>query len=123
MRTSSKKFSNHPPTPSGYGYSFVNPTTGKPVVFDDCQRRSGALAEYKGKKYEQFLLDKMHPYMWNGAFNEMIKQAERQEAARDGRPIVWFFNSKIVKDFVQNIFKDEFPDIQFVWLPMPRDKK
>jgi hypothetical protein len=45
------------------------------------------------------------------------------EEARDGRPIVWFFDSKIVKDFVQNIFKDEFPDIQFVWLPMPRDKK
>jgi hypothetical protein len=118
-----KKVFNHPPTPSGFGYGFVNPTTGKQVVFDDCQRQSGALAEYKGKKYEEFLLDQRHPYMWNNAFNQMIEQAKRQEAARDGRPIIWFFDSEIVKNFVQSAFEKQFPDIQFVWLPMPREKK
>jgi hypothetical protein len=117
-----KKIFNHlNPTPSGFGYSFIDPKTGKRVVFDDCQHESGALAEYKGETYEEFLLEK--PFIWSNVFKEMVDQATRQEAARDGRPIVWFFNSKAVKEEVEERFKDRFPDIQFVWLPMPRRKK
>jgi hypothetical protein len=118
-----KQYLNHPPTPSGFGYGFINPETGKRVVFDDCQRKSGVLAEYKGETYEEFLQDRYKQFIWDKALREMTDQAERQEAARDGRPIVWFFNSRAVRDAVQKALQGRFPDIQFIWLPMPRKRK
>jgi hypothetical protein len=119
-----KKYFNYGnPTPSGFGYGFINPQTGKWVVFDDCQHKSGALAEYKGPGYAEFLQNPKKEFLWNSAFQKMVGQAERQEAARDGRPIIWFFDEKVVKEQVEAQLGDRFRDIQFVWLPMPGGKK
>ena len=81
------------------------------------------IGEYKGETYEEVLQDRHKTFIWNNALEEMVEQATRQEASRDGRPIIWFFNSKAVKDAVQAAFGSRFPDIRFVWLPMPRKMK
>ncbi len=51
------------PTPSGFGNAFRKLRTDLPVVFDDCQKKTGILAEYKGPEYEQHLL-KNDPPWW-----------------------------------------------------------
>jgi hypothetical protein len=109
------------PTPSGFGYGFINPRTRSQVVFDDCQHKSGVLAEFKGLTYEDFLLNKK--FIWSNAYTGMIAQAARQVAAAGGRPIIWFFDSKKVKEYVERRFRTLFPTIKCVWLPMPRKKK
>ena len=44
------------PTPSGFGYEFPKRRNANSVSFDDCQRRTGDLAEYKGPGFEKSLL-------------------------------------------------------------------
>jgi hypothetical protein len=44
------------PTPSGIGYAFPKLRNANPVTFDDCRKRNGDLAEYKGPGFEKSLI-------------------------------------------------------------------
>ncbi len=107
------------PTPSGFGYAFRKLRTDLPVVFDDCQKKTGILAEYKGPEYEQHLLKNDPP--WWGMQAQMMIQAEDQvEASRlsGNRPIYWFFAEKTVADYMRGIFKVIYPQIHVIYFPM-----
>jgi hypothetical protein len=106
------------PTPSKFAIGMRNPETGKDVMLDDCQRRSGILFEYKGPTYK-WLLSTGFRYSVLGG---LAYQAERQLKASQGRPVVWIFEEKSAKEFVENAF-DSVPElsgrIQFDYEPMP----
>lgn len=106
------------PTPSKFGIGMLNPESGKIVMFDDCQRRSGILFDYKGPTYTALLATSLQPII----LGKLIRQATNQVNARDGRHIVWVFEEEDTKDFVKSIF-DNIPTlkgkIQFDSEPMP----
>jgi hypothetical protein len=53
-----KQFVNPPPngpTPSGFAYYLLNPSNGEPISYDDCQKATGILFEFKGEQYAWLL--------------------------------------------------------------------
>lgn len=111
------RFNPGNPTPSGLAYDFTDPADGKPVSIDDCFQKLGQpLAEYKGPGFLKHMLKNDQP--WNGMFGEMMKQAGRQDSARQGRRLIWFFAEEPVADFMRKQFKDENLNITVIWAPM-----
>lgn len=75
------------PTPSGFAYYLPNlAENGEPVSYDDCQKLTAILFEFKGEGYAKLTNDL--PKMMADDF---WKQATRQLAASGGRPLVWIF--------------------------------
>lgn len=107
------------PTPSKYGIGMINPLTGRPVMLDDCQRRSGTLFDFKGHTYAWLLSTSFAP----SVLGKLAEQADRQIKASEGRPIAWIFEEKDAMDSVKEAFK-ELPElrerIQFDYEPTPR---
>ena len=91
------------PTPTGYGYKFPNPVTGRDVVFDDCQHRSGVLFDYKGPNYLAKLESSSRGFR-EGFTKNVIDEAERQIQACEGRTIVWIFADAADANKVREIF-------------------
>jgi hypothetical protein len=112
-------FNRGNPTPSGVGYAFQKLRNENSVTFDDCQKRTGDLAEYKGPGFEKSLI--RNDAAWWGQESKMILQAEDQVEA-DGlagnRPIYWFFAERSVADHMAGIFQHISPLIHVVWFPM-----
>lgn len=75
------------PTPSGYVYYLPNPKNGEPVSYDDCQRKTTILFEYKSD-YGNLLMFPSY------AVEDFLDQSARQIAASGGRPVVWIFADK-----------------------------
>ncbi len=93
------------PTFSGFGMALINPATGNPVMFDDCQHKTGAMIEAKGPTFTDILreAEASHSEKWNvvsGAFD----QADRQIRAAGPRPVIWFFADEYAADY----FRDKF---------------
>jgi hypothetical protein len=73
------------PTPSGYSYYLPYPDPRKePVSYDDCQRKTSILFEFKG--YYDGLLG-----FDSNARKSFLSQSLRQIEASGGRPVVWIF--------------------------------
>ncbi len=111
------RFNPGNPTPSGLAYNFTDPADGRPVSIDDCFQKLGQpIAEYKGPNFEKHMLKNDPP--WKGMFRDMMEQAERQDRARQGRPLIWFFAEKAVADRMRTAFEDAGLGITVVWAPM-----
>ncbi len=107
--------------PTGFGISMLNPTTGKTVVFDNCQITTGILIEAKSGYIE--MLQK-----WRATGNpmprktiefEMLKQAGSQLEAAGGRPIEWHFSNNEVAEYIRELFARERPGITVIYMPPP----
>ena len=94
------------PTPTLYGYKFLNPVTGRDVVFDDCQHRSGVLVDYKGPNYLE-KLESQYKGFRDGFIKKLTDEAERQIDASEGRTIIWVFAEPAAAAKVTEIFKDD----------------
>jgi hypothetical protein len=115
------RFNPGNPTPPGMAYAFLDPKTGAAPRIDDCQQKTGALAEYKGPGYENLLLS--NAKVWQSTLTKMLDQAESQDRARGDRPLIWFVDEKAVARELRREFDLRELDIFVVWLPMPRDAK
>jgi hypothetical protein len=109
------QFNRGNPTPSGMGYAFTDPKNGKAVVFDDCQQRTGRLAEYKGLTYAR--LTRL-PFWERSTLRKLLQQADRQDRARQGRPLTWYVNDYELYTFLEPLFEKIHPGISVVWKPM-----
>lgn len=92
-----------PPLPPGLAFSLVNPTTGRPVVFDDCRESDGAMIEAKGH-YEDMLSSK-----WgrDKLAEDWPNQAKRQILASGGRTVEWYFHEQSAADYARDLFEED----------------
>ena len=115
-----KAFINPPPdgpTPSGFVYYLPNPEQdGEPVSYDDCQKKTGILLDYKGEGYAQLL---QNPITKESIKEGFLDQALRQVQASDGRPIIWIFADQEAATYAGNLFQndDRLKGIYVVWVP------
>jgi hypothetical protein len=113
-----KKFFNPGnPTPSGMAYRFSNQLLNESRKIDDCQQRTGALAEYKGPAFMRRFL--RQDKVWGWTVEKWDKQARAQIAVKGTRPLIWFFAEKPVADFMRERFEKRGYDITVEYLPMP----
>ena len=101
-----KRFVNPPPenpTPSGYVYYLPNPSdSGQPVSYDDCQKATGVLFEFKGEQYSRLLTV---PQIRSSITDDFLTtQSADQIAASGGRPIVWIFAEEEAAIFARGLF-------------------
>jgi hypothetical protein len=97
-----KALVNDPPTPPGFGYQLRNPWAGGKIVnYDDCERDSGTMDEFKGPGYTRQLRYQSNrdsiTYRW-------LDQATRQVEASGGRPVKWYFAEREALEFAQGLF-------------------
>jgi len=98
---------NSPPhtTPSGFSVALLNPITGNMVNFDDCQRSTGIMYEYKGPTYTPFLQRaNENEFVGPSALAKMLDQATRQVQAAQGKHIVWLFADRDAAEDVRDKF-------------------
>jgi hypothetical protein len=86
------------------------------VIFDDCQRKTGMMAEAKGPTFSKFLDQKINQCLkrekckvLNRLNRKLIRQAYLQVGAaklNGNRPITWFVQNKPTADFVQKKFME-----------------
>ena len=107
------------PTPHKMAYQFIDSRDGDPVMIDDCQHRTGNVAEYKGPGYLKNFL--RQNYVWNQQLIKMLYQADLQVHAKGARHITWFFAEKPVADYMRTVFATIYPEIEVVWHPIPGD--
>jgi len=114
------------PTPRGFGYAFFNPETGRIIIFDDCQKRSGSLFDAKGTGYAK-LLNSKHDELREGVGGKLIKEALSQIAASQGRQIYWCFAERDAAKLVEKLFYDskieELERIHFLYMPPEEDAR
>jgi hypothetical protein len=105
-----KPIINPPPhtTPSGFGVALLNPITGNMVNFDDCQRSTGVMYEYKGPTYTPFLQRaNENEILGPSATKKMLDQATHQIQAAEGKHIVWLFADRDAAKDVRDKFDND----------------
>jgi hypothetical protein len=95
------------PTPSGYVYYLPKPKDGEPVSYDDCQKKTTILFEYKGD-YGNLLTFPSY------AVEDFLDQSARQIAASGGRPVVWIFTDKEDALRTQKLFEETKEGRQYI---------
>jgi hypothetical protein len=95
------------PTPSGYVYYLPKPKDGEPVSYDDCQKKTTILFEYKGD-YGNLLTFPSY------AVEDFLDQSARQIAASGGRPVVWIFADKEDALRTQKLFEEAKEGRQYI---------
>ena len=98
------------PTPLGWGYYLQNPSTGKPVEFDDCQQTTGIVHLLANLKIQKFIIKQL----WD--------QALDQVQASGSRHVRWYIAERKTADFVRELFRDDPRDrgkIEITYAPMP----
>jgi len=103
--------------PPGIAVSLFNPLSGKDVVFDDCRLSDGTMIEAKGDGYLEMLLNGSDRMPWLGIEAKLVKQANSQLEAAQGRPIEWYFKDRPVADFVRKLFSDGGLRITVIYAP------
>jgi hypothetical protein len=99
-----KQFVNPPPngpTPSGFAYYLLNPSNGEPISYDDCQKATGILFEFKGEQYAWLLTI---PAIEKSIAERFLDQSADQLAGSGGRPIVWIFAEEEAALFARSLF-------------------
>lgn len=108
------------PTPRGYGVALINPVTGNPVFFDDCQRRTVAMIEAKGPGTARVIEASHGRRFRTNVEGRFLDQGERQLQAADGRPVIWFCAEKRTADFLRQLFNEQDKErarIVVAWIP------
>jgi hypothetical protein len=109
---------NPPPytTPPGFGVALLNRITGNMVNFDDCQRSTGVMYEYKGPTYTPFLQRaNENEILGPSATKKMIKQATNQLQAAEGKHIIWLFSDQdAAKDVRKKFDENENKDLKTI---------
>lgn len=117
-----KDIINQPPTPPKFGYQLINPfADGAIVKYDDCQRNTAAMIEYKGPGYAGQLESESNR---EGITAGWLDQATRQIEASGGRPVRWYFAELPAFLFARKIFS-KYPilrRIELVYMPPPEDE-
>jgi hypothetical protein len=105
------------PTPSGFGVRLTNALTGATAMFDDCQRRSGILFDYKDVTYAKLLTSSFS----DSPMGKLITEARRQVTAASGGHIVWIFAEEAAREEVEKVFRkdSELRHIQLEHRPWP----
>jgi hypothetical protein len=106
--------------PPGLAVSLFNPVSGKDVVFDDCRLTDGTMIEAKGDSYLEMLLKGSENMPWRGVQDKLVKQANAQLEAAQGRPIEWYFKARPVADFVRELFDRQDRRITVIYAPEPK---
>jgi hypothetical protein len=109
------------PTPLGWGYYLVNPSTGKAVEFDDCEQKTGIMIDYKDRYWKMLSDLDLQSFI----IKNLWDQAESQVGAAGSRPIRWYFSEKQAAEYVHALF-DLDPvrgHIDIVHVPMPDDAR
>jgi hypothetical protein len=105
--------------PPGVAVSLFNPASGSDVVFDDCRLSDGTMIEAKGDGYLEMLLKGPDRMPWLGVQAKLLKQANAQLQAAQGRPVEWYFKAQPVADFVRALFRDQALRITVIYAPQP----
>ena len=120
-----KELVNQPPTPPEMGYQMSNPfANGDIVHYDDCQRSTGTMIEYKGPGYAEKLADKsLGPVFTKSITEDWQDQATRQIEASGGRPVTWYFAEQPALEFARALFSQSaiLKRIKLVYAPTPED--
>jgi hypothetical protein len=96
------------PTPSGYSYYLPYPDPRKePVSYDDCQRMTSILFEFKGYYGGLLAFD-------SNARESFLSQSLRQIEASGGRPVVWIFADREDAVRTQKLFEDAGEGRQYI---------
>jgi hypothetical protein len=96
------------PTPSGYSYYLPYPDPRKePVSYDDCQRKTSILFEFKGYYGGLLAFD-------SNARESFLSQSLRQIEASGGRPVVWIFADREDAVRTQKLFEDAGEGRQYI---------
>jgi hypothetical protein len=106
-----------PPLPPGLAFSLTDPATGRPVIYDGCRERDGAMFEVKGH-YEGARQDK---FISARIDKQWVDQATRQVDASGGRDIEWYFHEQAAADAARDLFSriDGLRRIRVYYLPDP----
>lgn len=92
------------PFPSGFVYYLPNPArNGDPVSYDDCQKATGFMFEFKGEQYAWFLTV---PQIRTSITAQFLVQSASQIAAGEGRPIVWIFAEEEAALFARDLLHE-----------------
>jgi len=110
------------PTPLGMGYGLRNPVTGNLIVFDDCQKSSGILIDYKGLAYAGMFQSSI---VRASITKKLSDEATNQVRASGGRTIVWYFAELPAMEYVQETFRRNplLARIEFQFAPWPEGEK
>jgi hypothetical protein len=93
------------PTPSGFVYYLPNlAQNGEPVSYDDCQKKTGILFDYKGEGYAALLQNSVTE---DSIEEKFLDQALRQVQASDGRPIIWIFAEPEAAAYAWKLFQND----------------
>jgi hypothetical protein len=105
------------PTPLGFGYYLTDPSTDKPVEFDDCQQMTGIMVDYK---HRYWMLLSNPKTQWF-TIEKLWKQALDQVYAAGERKIRWYFAERKAADYVRDLFNEDHDRrrIDIVHEPMP----
>lgn len=118
---------NDPPTPPGLGYQLRNPFQDFDTVFyDDCQRDTGIMIEYKGTGYADKLVGKKAFTQFQRSItNEWLGEATRQIEASGGRRIRWYFAERGALEFARTLFNQHkiLKRIELRYAPFPEDRQ
>ena len=92
------------PTPSGFVYYLPNTAqNGAPVSYDDCQKATGFLFEFKGEEYAWLLTV---PQIRKEITDDFLRQSANQITASGGRPVVWIFAEAEAALFARELFDE-----------------
>jgi len=95
------------PTPRGMGYALINLMTGRPVIYDDCQHRSGDMVEAKGPNFTKMLQNAKRWGFADSVDRKLLDQAQRQVQAASApqvRRVRWFFADQEAADHARDLF-------------------
>jgi hypothetical protein len=125
-----KPIVNQPPTPPELGYQLLNPYQEEDTVYyDDCERASGTMIEYKGTTYAKLLVGKSSFAQVRESINmEWLSEATRQIEASRGRPVRWYFAEAPALEYARHLFNDDknyaiLRRIDLVYAPYPRSNQ
>jgi hypothetical protein len=76
---------------------------GQPVSYDDCQKATGFLFEFKGEQYAWLLTVES---IVGSITDKFLAQSASQIAASGGRPIVWIFAEEEAALFTRDLFDE-----------------
>jgi hypothetical protein len=90
------------PTPSGWGYWLIDPSTGEPVVLDDCERATVTMIEIKGEYSGVLAFGKGK----DSVREDWLEQSASQLAAVGNGSLRWYFAEQVTADFARELFRD-----------------
>lgn len=73
------------------------------MSYDDCQKATGFLFEFKGEQYAWLL---MIPSIKTSIAAQFLAQSESQLAASGGRAVVWVFAEEEAALFARELFDE-----------------